>query len=450
MTRKSAGSITGRLILMLTLGTTVLWLVAAAFSSGILQHELNESFDRAEAETAHRLLPLATDSALDREEHSGEGVHEIHHFELNRDQGLVYQLRLPGGRLALKSDDAPATPLSEPATPGFRNEGQYRVYTLVDPDTQLTIQMGESIAHRGQAILSSTLTLFLPLLMLIPLSALVIFIAVRRGLRPLTTLQAEIAARDSANLTPLDIGRLPGELTPIATALDRLIERVRSALEAERQFAANSAHELRTPIAGALAQTQRLIQSTEDEHSRSEARKIETTLRRLADLAEKLMQLARADAGMAASAEPASILPVLNLVAADVRSRARPPRDILIEAPGEGASLAARINIDALAIVLRNLLDNAVAHSPPETPINVLVAADRTITVRNASSPISPEALARLRRRFERGATSASGSGLGLAIVETILSQVGGELTLRSPAAGGADGFEAVVRLPPV
>ena len=61
-------SITGRLILTLTAGTTVLWVIAAAVSSGVLQHELTESFDRAEMETAQRLLPLATDSALDREE----------------------------------------------------------------------------------------------------------------------------------------------------------------------------------------------------------------------------------------------------------------------------------------------------------------------------------------------------------------------------------------------
>ena len=131
-----------------------------------------------------------------------------------------------------------------------------------------------------------------------------------------------------------------------------------------------------------------------------------------------------------------------------MRSRARPPREIALDiAPGAEA-WQARINMDALAIVLRNLLDNAVAHSTPESPIAVSVTADHTIAIRNASPAISPEALGRLRRRFERGATSASGSGLGLAIVEAMLTQVGGELTLRSPIEGRTDGFEALVRLP--
>jgi two-component system, OmpR family, sensor kinase len=447
MTARAKGSITGRLIMGLTVGTTVLWLLAAGLSSAIMQRALNESFDQAEAETARRLLPLATDSTRDRDESSMD-VHEVHQFELNHDRGLVYQLRQPDGRMILRSDDAPAVALEEGAPTGFSNTEKFRVYTLIDPQSGLAIQVGEPLEHRQQAILESTLTLFLPLLLLVPLSALGIWLAIRRGLRPLTMLQAEITARDSANLSPLRVENLPRELTPISIALGRLIDRLRGAFEAERQFAANSAHELRTPIAGALAQTQRLIESTGDERARSEARKIESTLRRLADLAEKLMQLARADAGMAVSEEAITVTPILRLVLADVRSRARPPRDIVLNLPPGAEEWTARINIDALAIVLRNLLDNAVAHSPAETQIEVVVAPDWTIAVRNASPAIAPEALDRLRRRFERGATAASGSGLGLAIVETILSQVGGELSLHSPIEGRADGFEAVVKLP--
>lgn len=438
-------SITGRLILTLTIGTTILWIVASAISSSILQHELNESFDQALMETARRLLPLAIDSVDDSD--AGPDVHEVHHFEQDHDHGLAYQLRHDDGRMALRSDDAPTQPFDAHARSGFTDTTDYRVFTLVDPDSRLAIQVGEPLQHRQQAIITSTLTLFLPLLLLIPLSIAGVWLAIRRGLRPLTALQSEIAARDSANLTPVTAEGLPRELTPIASALSRLIERLRAAFDAERQFAANSAHELRTPIAGALAQTQRLIETSDDERTRIEGRKIEATLRRLADLAERLMQLARADAGMAASAEPVAVLPVLRMVIADVEARARPPRHIAVAIAQEAEDISARINVDALAIVLRNVLDNAVTHSPPDTPIAVEVSADGHIAVRNASPIVAPEALDRLRRRFARGATSAAGSGLGLAIVDTILAGVGGELTLASPARGWSEGIEAVIRL---
>lgn len=445
MSRPGLSSITGRLILTLTLGVTVLWLVGAVISSAILQHELNESFDRAEAEVGRRLLPLAMDSLQDRDE-KGTEIHEIHHPEFDHDSALVYQLRRADGRMLVRSGDAPAEPLDKAAKPGFSTTHEFRVFTLTDPSSQLTIQVGELLGHRDRAIGGSTLILFLPLLLLVPASATVIWFAARRGLKPLGALRQEIAARGSANLAPLSVAGLPRELTPIAVALAHLIDRLRSALDSERQFAANSAHELRTPIAAALAQTQRLIETTSEETARVEGRKVEATLRRLSSLAEKLMQLARADAGMALSSDPTPLLPVLQLVIADSRARSKPPRTILLDVPPEAKQVSALINVDALGIVLRNLIDNAVAHSPPDTPVEVSVHADGRVTIRNEGPLVPPDALARLRRRFERGPTLASGNGLGLAIVDAIVSQVGGDLLLKSPAIGRPDGFEAAVR----
>jgi two-component system OmpR family sensor kinase len=431
----------------MTIGVAILWLAGAVFSSLFLQHELTESFDRAEEEVARRLLPLTTDSLFDREE-AGPEVHEVHRFEHNRTRGLVYQLSRPDGRLVIKSDDAPNEALDPASRSGFTTTDRFRVFTLSDPATQLTIQVGEAVEQRRSALWGSTLGLFVPLLLLIPLSAAVIWKVTRGALRPLAELRREIAARGSTNLKPLGLGNLPSELTPIAQALDSLIGRLGSALESERQFAANSAHELRTPIAGALAQTQRLLETTTDQRALSDARKIEAALRRLASLAEKLMQLARADAGFALTGELTEVVPVLHLVVAESRlaALARPQVEVRVAPAAE--RLRARISVDALGIVLRNLIDNALTHSPPDLPVEVEVSATGEISVRNAAPVIPAATLQRLRARFERGATKAAGSGLGLAIVDTILRQVGGELVLNSPATGRDDGFEAIVRLP--
>ena len=432
-------------MVMLTLGMTVLWLVGAAVSSAILQHELGESFDRSEAELAQRLLPLATDS-IDDPDAAPPDRHEHPHHDFEHGTALFYQLRHPDGRVLFKSDDAPDKPLGDLGHAGFSNTPDFRVYSLTDPTSQLTIQVGELLAHRDRAIWDSTLILFLPLLLLIPISSGAIWLAARRGLQPLSALRQEIATRGSANLAPLSVTGLPRELTPIAAAIASLIDRLRSALDAERQFAANSAHELRTPIAAALAQTQRLIETASDEASRVEARKVEATLRRLSSLAEKLMQLARADAGIAASGGPTSLLPVLQLVLSDATSRSRPLREIALDLPAAAETITVPINVDALGIVLRNLIDNAIAHSPSGTPILVAITAEGDVSVQNDSVPLPPEVLSRIRRRFERGVTAAPGGGLGLAIVDAIMSQVGGELSLSSPADGRPDGFEATVR----
>ena len=118
--------------------------------------------------------------------------------------------------------------------------------------------------NRLEAVLGSVKALLWPLLALIPMNILAIWLGVRSAMAPVRRLSGDIAARGSENLAPIDVSDQPRELKPIADAVARLVERLRVALDAERAFSANSAHELRTPIAGALAQTQRLIAELDD------------------------------------------------------------------------------------------------------------------------------------------------------------------------------------------
>jgi two-component system OmpR family sensor kinase len=97
---------------------------------------------------------------------------------------------------------------------------------------------------------------------------------------------------------------------------------------------------------------------------------------------------------------------------------------------------------------MRNLIENALKHGEPGRPIDISVMDDNVIRVVNDGPVIPPDALARLKERFARGATRAKGAGLGLAITEAIAAGAGGELLLLSPAGGRQGGFEAVVRLP--
>lgn len=436
-------SITARLILGLTLATTVLWCTAAAYSIYISSNELEESFDRTLAEAAQHLLPLAADDLAGHEADEGHGGHE---FRGRGGQNLGYQIRNSSGRIVLRAYGAPVVPYDESEKPGFRSVGKYRLFAETDPATGLTITVAEAHRDRADAVRGAVLAMLLPLAGLIPLNILAIGLVVRGAMRRVRRLGGEIAARSGRNLAPLDISDQPAELKPVAVAVARLVERLRAALDAERAFAANSAHELRTPIAGALAQTQRLIAELRDPGDRRRVREVEATLKRLATLTEKLMQLARIDAGVGLGTVEVDLVPALDLVVADCARRLEAP-ERLVYAKASNAPLVARMDMDAFAIAVRNLIDNAAAHGPAGGEIEVRVEAGGVVRVINGGPAIAANVLAGLTQRFARGETPSAGAGIGLAIVETIMERTGGRLELFSPAPGRNDGLEARLTL---
>ena len=228
---------------------------------------------------------------------------------------------------------------------------------------------------------------------LVPLNALAIWLAVRGAMKPVLRLSGDIATRSGDNLAPLDISDQPAELRPIADAVARLVERLRAALDAERAFAANSAHELRTPIAGALARTQRMIAELRDPDDRRRARDVEATLKRLSGLAEKLMQLSRADAGVSRGDRDVDLIAVLDLVVDDCAKRLGGPERLHYVKPA-GATLMARMDMDAFATVVRNLIDNAANHGTAGGRVDVEVAPEGVIRIIN-DGPVVPAAGAR-------------------------------------------------------
>ncbi len=435
-------SMTRRLIALLTLGTTVLWCIAAAISAVVVYDELNEAFDTVLQETAQGLLPLAVDDSGEVEEEA-RALRQLSEAERAY---VAYQILNTGGRVILRSHNAPVIPFTDGRGAGFSNVGSLRLFVVRAPEQGLSVAVAENTAHRREALLQSLIPLFLPLALLVPLGALAIWFAVRDGLKPLIILRDEISERGGSNLAPIETAGLPAELEPIAGEVDLLMERLRAALDAERAFAANSAHELRTPIAGALAQVQLLLGTLKSAQSIERAREVEATLKRLGALAEKLLQLSRIDAGLAMRAEATDLLPVLGLVVSDYRQWAGLAERIDYLPPEEG-QLVAPMDPDAFYMVARNLIDNALAHGEPGGRVTVRVTPDRAVQVINGGPSVPPAELDALKTRFKRGADSHNGAGLGLAIVDTIMTKTGGALELYSPARGQSDGFEAVARL---
>ncbi|MGB3832477.1 MAG: ATP-binding protein [Mesorhizobium sp.] len=431
-------SLQWRLSLWLGLGVALLWAVAAAVTAHKLRHEMNEVFDSALEETAQRILPLAVLDIVGRDsDDSGQRVATLR----QHDEYFTYVVRDAEGKVLLRSHNADLAVFPPFTGMGFANTPTHRIYFDAALRGTVTIAVAEPLAHRRAVAKELLFGLALPLGLIVPLGLIGVWAVVRVSMAPLRTFRSGIEARGGGDLTPIAADGLPSEIRPIAQAVNRLLERLRRTLEAERSFTANSAHELRTPVAAALAQTQRLIAEAPDDAIRDRARHIETALRRLSRLSEKLMQLARAEGGRLQVAEPTDVVAILRMVVGEMTGSADGAGRIDLTLPN--APVLSRIDPDAFAILTRNLIENALKHGSRQEPVRVALSAEGVLRVANAGSAVPPDLLARLSEPFERGRAQADGAGLGLAIAKAVASGTGGSIELVSPLEGRQDGFEA-------
>lgn len=433
---KARHSLQRTLSVGLTVGVTLLWLVGVTASGLVAQHEMNEVFDSALEETAQRIFPLAVTDILSRE--SGAGQKRAPAVE-DHDEYLTYLVRDTSGNILLRSHDTDITVFGARPREGFYDTATHRIYGASAVSDTLFLEVAEPLAHRREAALEAGFALLLPLLLLIPVSMISVWWAVRFSLRRVVGFKESLEERGVGDLSPVTVDHLPEEFEPIAASINRLLERLRRALEAERSFTANSAHELRTPLATALAKVQRLKTELSGETSLRKACEIEESLRGLSRLSQKLLELAKAEGGGILSEQTHDLVPVLQTIAADYE-RLEPGRTDLQVPDTQVSSL---LDPDAFAILTRNLIENAFKHGAKAEPVEVRLSADGNLSITNGGGIVSPADLALLRNRFVRLKTDALGAGLGLAIVEAIVEGAGMGLALRSPASGRLDGFEA-------
>ena len=435
-------SLQARLGLSLGILLTVLWMAAASVTALILRGEMDEVFDSALQETAQRLLPLAVLDIVDREE---DGVTQRLGAIRAHDEFFTYVVRDAEGRVLLQSHAAELAVFPDYDGPGFRQTATHRLYNDDALQGTIRITVAEPLAYRASVAREIQMGLGLPLLVVVPLALLTIALSVRASLAPLRRFRARLEARNARDLSPVPGGDLPSELAPVAVTLNRLLDRLKATFDAERSFAANAAHELRTPLAGAIAQAQRLQSETREPAAGERAASIEATLKRLTRLSERLMQLARAEGGQLRLDQLADMRAVARVVVGDLAQTLSPGRIALTLAE---TPVISDLDPDAFGIVCRNLVDNALRHGVDGSPVEVTLTPDGQLIVSNEGPVVPPEILDRLTTRFERASASADGSGLGLAIVAAIADRVGSPLVLYSPRPGSRSGFEARLTLP--
>ncbi len=423
----------------LSLIVTLIWLGTALVTTRLLTSELNDVFDSALQETGQRILQLAVVDVLGREE---EGVAQRVMALDDHEEYYTYIVRDDRGRILLTSHRADPARFPAFAETGFHQTSELRFYHESAVRGTISLTIAEPLSHRREVAREMALSLALPLVVMIPLSIAGIFYGLGYGLRPLGKLRAQLARRGVKDMSPLPTKDMVTELRPIADALNQLLARLDTAFAAERSFTANAAHELRTPLAGALAQVQRLRQTSTDPDIARRAGDVEATLKRLTRLSERLMQLARAEGARLLTDTAQDLRPILRIVAGDFAQGPDAGRVALLL---PDAPVRSDIDPDAVAILARNLIENALRHG--DGPVTVTLDALGTLSVENDCPPIPSAELAALSGRFVRGKDAGDGSGLGLAIVHTIAERIGSPLRLTSPLPGKTTGFSASVNL---
>ena len=440
-------SLAQRLTAMVLGFVLVTWLGTVAVAWFVTQHELNELLDAHLAQTA----ALLATGEVDDDDAVVEAPTLLHKYQSR----VAFQI-WHKGKLHARSADAPEAPMAPAATRGLSDQriggARWRVFTAarLDKDrVEDVIHVGEQASARRHVLLASLRGSLLPLLVALPLLAAGIWWAVRRAVRPLRALGASVAARHPHTLEPLpEDGVLP-EVRPLVRALNGLFERVHEQLASERRFTADAAHELRTPIAGIRMQAQVAQGATQDDERRAALAATIAGCDRATRLVEQLLQLARLEADMADTRAPDSPRCQADLAAAAAQQvhelaaqAGRRGQQMALDRPPH--AVAVPMSGPLLAVLLRNLIDNALRYGPEggRVQVQVLAAtadAGARLVVEDAGPGLSDADLQRLGERFFRVLGSGqSGSGLGWSIVRRLARLHGLDVALdRSPTLGG-------------
>ncbi|TSA20483.1 MAG: two-component sensor histidine kinase [Betaproteobacteria bacterium] len=458
-------SLRTRLLVTVSLVSIAVWAASVWVSYGKALHETDELLDSQLTQTAE-LLRAQIDHENDllkhtraRHKSTAEGREEDEEHWITEGlrhdpsdqygQNLAFQITDHHG-MVLHSDNAPDIPtdLAAGITDIYLSGHHWRVLTvLYDRRHQdLRIQVAHRRDSREKAALEVAQQVALPPLVALPILLLLVYLAVRRGLQPLNTLASTVAHRSADHLEPLERSNTPDEALPLLDAINRLFAQIDDAMERERRFTAEAAHELRTPIAAIKIQAQVAAASTVPEDRTHALAQLLHGIQRTERLIDQMLRLARLD--------PAAPLPTAVIEPAALLHEVFESSEGMVLAHGHHLYLSPlptdlpplQGDVDLLHTALANLVHNACHHTPSGCTIYLgahLNGQRCCLTVHDDGPGVAADEIAQLGARFRRGRNATTtGSGLGLAIVRRIAERHGAQLQL---ANRNPHGFEAAL-----
>lgn len=444
MTEQGAMSLQRRLLILLVSTVTVVWLSAAWFMVWNAGHEIDELLDGHLAQAAALLVVQQTH--VDNDDDTGVEVPNLHKYA-----PLVAFQVFHSGVLVMASPNVGRDPMSS-ATRGFATvtlgAGEsWRVFAARGDHRDVQVYVGERTRSRSEIVMTLLRGMVLPLLVALPVLAGLVWSSVHVGLAPLRRLGLLLRQRKPQAVEPLPTQGQPAEMQPLVMELNGLLERVGHHIESERRFTADAAHELRTPIAAIRAQAEVALGAGDDTRQRTLA--LKTTLAgcdRAARLVDQLLTLARLEARDLGDTAPVQTSVELGPLAQSVAAHLAP----LAIARGQDLELDAQPGCTVrgpeglIAVLVRNLVDNALRYTPAGGLVRVNVTdqdGQVCLRVQDSGPGLGEADLRRLGERFFRAlGQSEPGSGLGWSIVRRIAQVTDATVTVQaSTTYGGLD-----------
>jgi two-component system OmpR family sensor kinase len=435
--RRVTHSLRGRLLWFLLAAITIAAVAQATIAYRTALHDADDIFDYHMQQMA---LSLRSTTPLSAANTSADAIAPADPDPGNDD--LVVQVWSPDGVRMFRSVSRALLP--QRAVLGFStvkaNGTTYRVFSI--QSNKQTLQVAQDLAVRRNMAGNLALRTLAPIAVMMPILMLVVWWVVSESLTPVARVRKQVASRQADDLSPVSEAGLPDEVRPLVHELNLLFGRVRTAFDAQQNFVADAAHELRTPLAALKLQALSLERADGEEARKVALGRVTAGIERATRLVEQLLVLARQEAGVSESAVPAPV---------DLAGLARRTvADLVGLAQAKGVDLglqhAEEVQVlgqgGALAILMRNLVDNAVKYTPAGGTVDVGVRVEdgaAVLTVEDSGPGIAPEERERVFNRFYRIAGSeAAGSGLGLAIIHAIAERHGARLALdESSRLGG-------------
>ena len=316
------------------------------------------------------------------------------------------------------------------------------VFKRIAPDAEpLLIQVAETRNKRSGMAARIVSSVIVPQFAIVPIAVLLIYFAVSRGITPLHRLQDELRERRPSDLSPISLKNIPAEIRPLIEALNDTMARLDESLVEQRRFVADAAHQLKTPLTGLRTQAELALRETTPERLQSCVRQMLHAVERLADMTQKLLMLARAEAMSTQSAllESVDLASLVPEVAREWGPQAM-SKEVDMSFANFTHTSEVRGNARLLHELFANLIDNAVRYTPKGGNIAILLHHDDglCVDIDDSGIGIAAEERDKVFDRFYRVlGTHTDGSGLGLSIVREIAELHHVAISLGESALGG-------------